>query len=116
MADNFIQIVFSNPAPGKEDEFNDWYDNVHVPELLAIPGFVSAQRYDLLEAGIYRVPGGFAPEHRYLCIYEMKGDVDAIMGKVRQSVAAGEVHMADCLDLASSRLSFWSAHGPAVSA
>jgi len=29
----------------REDEFNDWYSNVHVPDLLEIPGFVSAIRY-----------------------------------------------------------------------
>lgn len=111
MSENFIQIVFSNPTPGKEHEFNEWYDNVHLPELLAIPGFVSAQRYDLLDAQIYRVPGGFPPDHRYMCIYEMTGNVDAIMTRVQQSVAAGDVHMADCLDLPTSRLSFWTSHG-----
>ena len=35
MADRFVQVVFSNPAEGKEDEFNEWYDTVHIPELLA---------------------------------------------------------------------------------
>jgi len=45
MTDKFVQVVFSNPVEGKEDEFNEWYDNVHVPELLAVPGMVSATRY-----------------------------------------------------------------------
>ena len=47
MADRTIQIVFSNPFEGKDDEFNEWYDNVHLPEVLALPGVISAQRYDL---------------------------------------------------------------------
>lgn len=103
-----IQLVFSNPAAGRDDEFNEWYDNVHLPDILSIPGMVSAQRYDLYEAEIYRVPGGATPAHRYLTIYEMEGDVDAIMGAVRAAVASGTIVMSDCLDLPSSVLSFWT--------
>jgi hypothetical protein len=46
MASN-LQIVFSRfPDSVTEDAFNEWYD-AHLPEILAIPGFVSAQRYRL---------------------------------------------------------------------
>lgn len=108
MAEKFVQVVFSNPTQGKEDEFNDWYDNVHIPELLTVPGMLSATRYALHDAAIYHVEGGAVPEHKYMCVYEMEGDVDEIMGKIRKSVANGQVHMSDSLDLPSSRLSFWT--------
>ena len=99
---------FVHPVPGREDEFNEWYDNVHIPELLAVPGMVSATRYALHEAAIYHVKGGVVPEHKYMCVYELEGDVDEIMGKIRQRVASGELHMSDSLDLSTSRLSFWT--------
>ena len=108
MADRFVQVVFSNPAAGKEDEFNEWYETVHIPELLTVPGMLSATRYALHEAAIYHVPGGVVPEHKYMCVYEMEGDVDAIMGKIRKAVADGRIHMSDSLDLPTSRLSFWT--------
>jgi hypothetical protein len=28
--------------PAREDEYNDWYDNTHVPEICAVLGFVFA--------------------------------------------------------------------------
>ena len=28
-----------------EDEFNDWYDTEHIPERLAVPGFLNAERF-----------------------------------------------------------------------
>ncbi len=84
MADKFVQVVFSNPVAGREDEFNEWYDNVHIPELLTVPGMLSATRYALHEAEIYHVEGGVVPEHKYMCVYEMEGDVDAIMGKIQR--------------------------------
>lgn len=111
MSDRFIQVVFSNPAEGQDAEFNEWYDNVHIPELLRIPGMVSARRYALHEAKLYQAPGGAVPEHRYMTIYEMEGDVDDIMAKIVESVGKGEVHMSDSLDLPSSRLSFWTQQG-----
>jgi hypothetical protein len=52
-----------------EDEFHDWYDTEHVPERLAVPGFINAQRwigtsnpkhsvalYDLNEVGVLHSP------------------------------------------------------------
>jgi hypothetical protein len=29
----------------KEDEFNEWYNETHVPDVLKAPGVVSANRY-----------------------------------------------------------------------
>ena len=62
----------------------------------------------LHEAAIYHVRGGVVPEHKYMCVYELEGDVDEIMGKIQQRVANGEVHMSDSLDMSTSRLSFWT--------
>jgi hypothetical protein len=53
-------ILFSemSPDPAWEAEFNDWYDQEHIPVRMAAPGFVSAQRYRTGERG-------------YLAVYEM---------------------------------------------
>jgi hypothetical protein len=47
-----------------EEELNDWYDEEHVPERLACPGFISARRYRLAE-------GSSPGQSRYLAIYEL---------------------------------------------
>lgn len=109
MSQKVTQVVFSNPADGKEAEFNEWYDTVHIPQLLEVPGMLSAKRFALVDSDLYRVPGGQMPEHKYMCVYELEGDVNAIMTEIRKRVADGRVMMSDCLDIASSRLSFWSA-------
>ncbi len=66
---NHVLMVLSNPVPGREAEYNDWYDNVHLGEVLALPGFVAAQRF--ARAG---EPVAGELEHRYLAIYEIEGD------------------------------------------
>ena len=54
-----VRAVFASPE--HESAWNDWYDNVHVPELLSVPGFVSAVRFRQLGA-----------EGHYLAIYEIE--------------------------------------------
>jgi hypothetical protein len=68
-------LVLTNPAEGLEDEYNDWYTNLHLDEVVAVPGFVSARRYGLSDDQL----GGFgSSKHRYLAIYEIAGaPVDA---------------------------------------
>lgn len=33
----------------KEIEFNDWYNNIHLPDVLETPGFLAATRYEMRE-------------------------------------------------------------------
>jgi hypothetical protein len=43
---NFVEL---NCDPAREDEFNAWYDEIHLPDVLDTPGFVSATRYRIKE-------------------------------------------------------------------
>lgn len=64
-----ILIAAMDFSAAPEDEFHDWYDLEHIPERLAIPGFLNAQRwiavdnpkislatYDLDEVGVLQSP------------------------------------------------------------
>jgi hypothetical protein len=75
-------VVQSAPVDAaREDAYNDWYDNTHIPELLAVPGFVSARRYKV---------HGAAGEPAYLAIYELDADdLDAPAKELRARRAAG---------------------------
>jgi hypothetical protein len=108
VAERSIQIVFSNPYPGKDDEFNEWYDNTHIPDILKIPGMVSAQRYDLRPLARDQEK---EPEYRYVTIYEVEGDVDEVMAAVSKAATSGQMAMSDAFDRTSAKLAFWTAHG-----
>lgn len=52
-------VVQSTPSdPSRSGEYNDWYENTHVPEILSIPGFITAKRYKSADGS-------------YLAIYEL---------------------------------------------
>ncbi len=57
-----VLVVMSNPAPGKEQEYNDWYTNVHLGDVLKVPGIVSAQRFKLDDKQRTGTPSGSCAE------------------------------------------------------
>jgi len=80
-------------APEREDELDDWYDHVHIPELLAVPGFVSARRFR-------RVGGDDGDGVENLAIYEIDADdLSAPVRELRRRSAAGETTPATALQL-----------------
>jgi hypothetical protein len=54
-----VLVVLSDPTEGAEDEYNAWYTTEHLPEVLDIPGFVSAQRYRVADGA--EIPNRPAP-------------------------------------------------------
>lgn len=57
-------VVLTSPKPGREDEFEDWYER-HQREVVTMAGWATARRYrlDNVEAGQAR--------HQSLAVYEV---------------------------------------------
>ena len=53
-----------------EDDFNDWYTNVHLADVLRIPGIVSAQRFILSSDQRAQPPYPY----KYFALYEIETD------------------------------------------
>lgn len=56
-----VLLMQLDVRPEDEAEFTRWYDREHIPELLALPGFLSARRFEAVGDGI-----------RFLAIYELE--------------------------------------------
>ena len=61
MPANYVLVTTADVAPEDEDTLNTWYNEIHVPDFVACPGFISASRYEST--------GG---EPKFLAIYEME--------------------------------------------
>ncbi|MGE0487016.1 MAG: hypothetical protein AB7Q81_22890 [Gammaproteobacteria bacterium] len=97
-----VLMVLTNPVPGQEEAFNDWYSNVHIQEVVAVPGFVAAQRFALAPAQM-----GGAGAHGYLALYEVEGDPAAALDALK--AALPHLHMSDTLDRASISMQMFTA-------
>ena len=94
-----VMVVLTNPAEGREDEYNEWYARVHFPEVTALPGFVGASRYRLADAQL--MAGSDSPPHRYLALDEIEADdlPDVVTTLTEQ---ASGFQMTDALDASSA--------------
>jgi hypothetical protein len=83
-------LVFTNAVDGRDEEFNRWYDEVHLAEVLALPVFTEARRFRLADA--QRFP---EQSHRYLAIYEYEGPAQDALDAL--AAAAGGFRMSDAM-------------------
>jgi hypothetical protein len=87
MAKGIILVESRPSSPDRDQEYNTWYDEVHLGELVALDGFVSARRL--------RPVNGESP---YVAIYEIEGDdLEAILDNMIAN--ADKLHMSDALQL-----------------
>jgi len=68
-------VVFAKAAEGRVQELGQWYDERHFPDLLAVAGFVSAERHTLITV---KQPDGL-PAWDFMLIYEIEGDPIAVL-------------------------------------
>jgi hypothetical protein len=80
--------VASRPAsPDREAEYNTWYDEVHLQEVCALPGFVSARRFSPVR-----------DDGPYLALYEIEGeDLVAIISGMFRVARQGGFAMSDAM-------------------
>jgi hypothetical protein len=97
--------VQSRPQPGREAEYNRWYDEVHLGDVQKVPGIVSGRRYRA-------VPTDFqGPDVPYLAIYEMESDdPNNVLAEFRRRSLAGELPVDDSIDLSSIKIWVYAAH------
>lgn len=66
----YLYVVRMDVDPEKEQQFNEWYNEEHIPALLEVPGVSGAYRYASLEG-----------TPKYIALYELDNP------KVRNSAA-----------------------------
>ena len=87
-------VVLTNPVDGREAEYNEWYDRRHLQDVLAIPGFVAAQRFLI---GELATPP--ALPWKYLAIYEVAPDaVEAAFAEMDVRKGTERMPISDALD------------------
>jgi hypothetical protein len=88
-----VLLALVNAKPGREKEFNRWYEQRHLDDVLRIPGFVGARRYEAADAQLTGEPA-----HAYLTIYEIEtDDIESAVERLIQ--AAPQMPLSDSMDM-----------------
>jgi len=87
--DRYAYLVMSDPLPGREFDFNDGYQNMHMGDLVQLPGWTGAQRFRLVPV----MPRNVRPLYRRgnLIIWDQEGDdLGKIQAESRAAIAGGK--------------------------
>lgn len=89
----YLLFAFSDCIdPSREDEFNEWYDNIHIPDMLETPGMIRATRW-------VNASPKENQRRKYLALYELEADdIDEFDRKV-QEIGKGTVERGRFSDL-----------------
>lgn len=74
-------VVFTNAEPGREAEFNEWYEKHHLDDIMGIEGFLWGQRFELHPD---QRPGQ-TPPWRYLVLYGFEGNAVDVHERLRKA-------------------------------
>lgn len=79
--EKWILVVGTNCTdPAREPEFNRWYDEVHLPDILETPGFTGATRYENSDTS--------EGQAKFLANYHIEtDDIDALMKANAENIA-----------------------------
>lgn len=83
---NWVNVHETHCYRAMEQEFNEWYDHVHLPDVVDTPGYVAATRYQIKE---FKKGRG-----SYLTLYKVEtddidGTIRVRMEKLQKEIAAG---------------------------
>jgi hypothetical protein len=91
-----VLLVWSEPSsPDREEEYNEWYDSTHAPDVLRnVKGITSVRRFKVAQAqlGEVETPG------RFLAIYEVEiDDLSEMPGNFIQAHLDGVIPTTDVI-------------------
>jgi hypothetical protein len=93
----YKMIALTNPVAGRDDEFNDWYQNTHLREVCGFPGVLGAQRYKAA------APLQDSVKAQYLAIYDIEtDDIRTTLGAMGQASQTGALTPCDAADSANA--------------
>jgi hypothetical protein len=87
----YKMVVLSRPTEGRDAEYNDWYQHTHLGQIVALKGFISAQRFQRVRT---------LSEHTdpYLAIYEIEtNDLDSVLSELEENALSGALTMSQAL-------------------
>jgi hypothetical protein len=92
---DYTYVVMSNPLPGRDAEYNEWYTHQHLAAVMAVPGFISARRFVLVDA-----TAEGAPKQRYLALYNMRTDTpETVLAALVELVESGKMHISEAMNI-----------------
>lgn len=104
----YTLVVMSQPVEGREDEYNEWYSNQHLGDVLNVEGFTAARRFTVAE--------GYTAALGYMALYEVEtDDPEALLAELTKRAGTPAMPISTAMD-ANVQLTLYKAITPRATA
>lgn len=100
--ETYYLFVFTNLVAGREDEYTKWYQNQPAPDVISVPGFVSAQRYVFSDVQLR--PGTQGPARFLVAFKVVTRDLSAVHADVNRRLKEGATLVSAPFDGKTARI------------
>ena len=105
----YKMVVLSNPVPGREQECDQWYEDVHLKDMVKFTGFKSAQRFRL------QSPIAESNPYQFLAIYEIEtDDLDSTVQELITAAETGNLNVSESLNTETAYAVIYGSCGEVV--
>lgn len=81
MAKGILYVESRPNSPAEAAEYHKWYEETHIPEVVAVDGFVSARRFQSL-----------GDDDPFVAIYEIEADdIEAVQARLTEAGKTGKM-------------------------
>jgi len=95
-----VLLALTNAVQGRDEEYNTWYNQRHLVDILKVPGITAAKRYRL--SGAQPSDGAW----KYLAIYEIDtDDLNSVVQEIKRRWGTDVMPLTDAL--ADKRLGWY---------
>lgn len=92
----YTTLVFNAAKPGQDAEFNRWYDEEHLPDVVAVPGFVSGQRF---RRSAIQLRKEVPPSPQYLVVFTIvTDDLAAVFAELQRRGRSRQTPISPAVD------------------
>ncbi len=94
-----LMVVGSNVSSAEQEaEFNDWYTNQHLDDVIGVEGIISATRYGL--SSVRPLAETEESSFRYLALYEIEtDDLESLSKNLQEALADGRIPVTDSIEI-----------------
>lgn len=95
-----VLLVMTKPVDSQSEEaYNDWYDNVHLADVLKLAGYTAARRYKPVPSP-ESVDSTGGIDWTYLALYEVEADdLQAAHAQLLAAAEQGELPLSEALQM-----------------
>lgn len=94
----YVLVVASSPKPGRESEYAEWYDLVHLPDVCKAKGVLNGRRLIALDSSPATPPGA------QISVFDLDVEDPA---SVMERTRSGEFGSSDSVDPASVKIWYY---------